>query len=181
MAHFFIYFENGKLKAEGFMKRDKYRHFKIPWRSFIAYNANGKLIQQMSMNADSANVYTYDDAGTLRNKITVYAHNCIEQAYYPNGKIQYINQLNLTPKLSYFTNYYHPDKWVKANYQVHVYVRPLWPLGYGEAGNDGVSASGTYKIYFHADVQEPHCVSTGTGTLYDSTGVITNLNHYPAF
>jgi len=180
-AHFFMYFEDGKLKAEGYMKRDRYRHYKIPWRSFVAYNAGGKLIQQMSMNADSAIVYTYDDAGTLRNKIIVYPHHCTEFAYFSNGKIQYINQLNLTPKLSYYTDYYYPDKWVKANYQVHMYARPLWPLGYGTAGNDGVSASGTYKIYFHADVQEPHCVSTGTGTLYDSTGTITNLNHFPRY
>ena len=163
------------------MKWDHYHHYKIPYRSFAAYNAAGKEIQHVSITTDSATVLTYDDSGTLRSNIIVRKHYTSETVYDSKGRLTSFVELHLPDSLSYFKDYYHPDKWVKQHYQVKMLAKPLWPLGYGEAGNDGISPSGTYKIYFEPDIQEPHAVSTGTGTLYDSTGKVTNTNHFPHY
>lgn len=180
IAHFTYYYENGKIKAEGYMKRDRYRHYKSPYRSFSAYDSTGKQIQFVTITKDSATVLTYDDKGTLRGQIKVLQHQCSETSYDSSGKISVREECKLPDSLSYFKDYYYPDKWVKKNYtNINVYPRPLWPLGYGWAAKDGVSDPDTFKIYFEPDLQEPHPVSTGASIVYDSLGNITKTTHLP--
>jgi hypothetical protein len=181
MAHFTIYFKNGKIKAEGYKKYDRYRRHAVPCKSFKAFNEAGLQIQQMLSKPDSTRVITYDDSGKLRNYIIIYKNLCSETSYYPNGYKKSFTQCFIPDSLSYFKDYYYPDTRAKKNYTIKLYPRLLWPIGYGVAGNDGISASGTFKIYFSPDCEEPHCVSKGCGVMFDSFGNISNINPIPYF
>jgi len=149
-CHFTLFYEDGKLMADGCKRKDRYRRLELPDSFFVARNAQGSVIQKMTMNKDSLLVITYDDSGTLRGRIWADKHHCHEEEYYVSGKLSVVHECSLPDSLSYFSSYF---RYTRDEIRINKNLRwpqPLFPVNYGWAGNDGVSAPGTFKIYSNA-------------------------------
>jgi hypothetical protein len=149
-CHFKVYYEDGRLMAEGYKRDDKYHKHEIPDSTFTVWTPDGRVVQQMTITKDSLTVITRDTTGTLRGQVWAGKRYFREEEYKQNGDTFFIHECHLPDSLDYFTSYLHyTPAWIQNNKNLR-WPEPRFPIDYGIAGNDGVSAPGTFKIYARA-------------------------------